>query len=399
MSKIKINNQIVDYHWLSDTENVAAQQLLQLHHNRLRACCLCLNDARNRQLVIKKRSYFFLARKSGSCGNHAEWCELYFAPTLTLSRDGKLPAIIEKGDTLDVKLNCYLNVNRPDQPKINGGHTSAGTGANRSTVTLLGFLNLCLQKSRMNTWFPHRKYDRSFNTVEKNMAAIADDITIAKRPLSEILFMPRWEKDREHSHEQNQQRLLDKTAKSGKAIIVIGIVKRWIASKMDDGGIGVGLDLLDKLFWMPSETAAATERSFGQLISEIGKTDRYILAICTVFRSRQHFSIADIALMRTNRQFITVDSSYELRVADQLIAEQRAFTKPLRLDGERYLPDFLLNDCQASWVLEVFGVSGDLEYQARKMQKIAYYRDNQVPCWQWTPETDQTIPEFPLIKS
>jgi len=310
-----------------------------------------------------------------------------------------LPAIIEKGETLDVKLNSYLTVSRTDHPKTNGGQPPAGTGPSRSGVTLLGFLNLCLQKSRMNTWFPHRKYDRSFNTVEKNMAAIADDITIAKRPLSEILFMPRWEKDREHSQEQNQQRLLDKTAKSGKAIIVIGIVKRWIASNRNDGGIGVGLDLLDKLFWMPAETAAETEKSFGQLISEIGKTDRTILAICTVFRSRQHFSIADIALMRTNKQFITVDSSYELRVADKLIAEQRAFTKPLRLDGERYLPDFLLNDCQASWVLEVFGVSGDPEYQERKAQKIAYYRDNQVPCWQWTPVTDQAIPEFPLKKA
>ena len=28
MSKIKINNHIVDYQWLSDTENVAAQHLL-----------------------------------------------------------------------------------------------------------------------------------------------------------------------------------------------------------------------------------------------------------------------------------------------------------------------------------------------------------------------------------
>ena len=72
---------------------------------------------------------------------------------LALSHDGKLPAIIEKGETLDVKLNCYLNLSRPDPSKTKGGQTTTRTGKSRSEVTLLGFLNICMQKSRMNTWY------------------------------------------------------------------------------------------------------------------------------------------------------------------------------------------------------------------------------------------------------
>jgi hypothetical protein len=316
--------------------------------------------------------------------------------SLTLSQDGKLPAIIEKGEILDVKLKCYLNLWHPDRSNTKGGKTATRTGKSRSVVTLLGFLNLCMQKSKMNTWYPNRKYDRSFNTVQKNIAAIADDIIINRRPLSDILVMPRWEKDRETSQNQSQQILLEKTADSDKGAIVIGVVKRWIPSKWEDGGVGISLDLFDDLLWMPTETASATEHSSGQFISEIGKSDRYIIAICTVFRSRNKYTIGEIAFMRTNKQFIPVDSSYELQVADKLIAEHRAFSKPLRLDEEKYLPDFLLHDCQNHWVLEVFGVCGDPGYQVRKAQKIAYYRDNHVLCWHWTPETDRIIPDFPL---
>jgi hypothetical protein len=154
MSKIKISHHIVDFHWLSDAENMAAQRFLERHyHGLVRPRCLCLNDHRNRELVIKKRRYFFLAKISHTGGHHAEWCEQYVTQTLTLSHDGKLPAIIEKGDTLNVKLNCYLNVSHADPSKTKAGQATTRTGKSRSEVTLLGFLNLCLQKSRINTWF------------------------------------------------------------------------------------------------------------------------------------------------------------------------------------------------------------------------------------------------------
>ena len=106
-------------------------------------------------------------------------------------------------------------------------------------------------------------------------------------------------------------------------------------------------------------------------------------------------TIGDVALMRANKQFITVQSSYELRIADKLINEQRKFTKPLRLDREKYLPDFILNDCESNWVMEIFSVVGNPQYEEQKAHKLAYYRENGILCWQWTPDADDSIPAFP----
>jgi predicted nuclease of restriction endonuclease-like RecB superfamily len=99
--------------------------------------------------------------------------------------------------------------------------------------------------------------------------------------------------------------------------------------------------------------------------------------------------------MRTNKQFIPVDSSFELQVAEKLIDEYRAFAKPLKLGDDPYLPDFVLNDCRGKWVLEVFGVTGDEKYHTRKLEKIQYYHDKHMRCWQWSPGSDSGIPPFP----
>jgi hypothetical protein len=65
-------------------------------------------------------------------------------------------------------------------------------------------------------------------------------------------------------------------------------------------------------------------------------------------------------LIRANLQFIPIDSSYALQVADKLIAERRTFSKSLKLEDElRYLSDFLLHDCGKPWVMGVFGKIND----------------------------------------
>ncbi|MDT4292353.1 DUF1173 family protein [Methylomonas sp. MO1] len=99
-------------------------------------------------------------------------------------------------------------------------------------------------------------------------------------------------------------------------------------------------------------------------------------------------------MIRTNLQFIPVESSCELQVADKLIAERRPFSKPLKLDGElRYLPDFLLHDCKEPWVMEVFGMTNDGKYQTHTLETVL---PGQVHfCWQLSPEVNGQMPLFP----
>jgi hypothetical protein len=394
MSKTIINGRLFEFDWLSDPENRPAQDLLRKHYQSpSRPVCGCLKDSRNRELVIKKRNRFFLAKLPGTGENHAHWCELYGANDTASSHGKCLPAIIEQGEFLNINLNSYLDLN------INLNQSSVGgnmPNSNRAALTLLGLLNVSFQKSRINVWSPHRRFDRTINTIEKNVMGIAENILVRKRRLSDILVIPRWETDKANSVKQNRQILFNKTSKPGKGVIVIGIVNRWIESKKEIGGIGVGLDLLENLLWMPPETANAAQQSFGQLISEVKKKDRYIFAICTVFRSGEYLTIGDIGLMRVNKQFIPADSSYELQVADKLITERRAFSKPLRLESEDYLPDFVLHDCETDWLMEIFGIKNDVEYQAHKYKKLRHYKEHNINCWQWSPDKDDNIPPFPM---
>lgn len=405
MSNIIFNNrETYDLDWLSNPTNSKAQNLFGRHyHSPVRPKCQCLVDGRNRELVIKKRTRFFLAKLPGTGENHAAWCDLYGTTTTDASGpDGKIPAIIENGNKFDINLSSYLELSPHNGTAYLDNNYCNHSGAcdSRNSVTLLGLLQFIWQQCRLHIWFPKRKFLRNINTVQESVDAIASQINIRKRRLGNMLVIPNWRKgiNRAKNLENNQQKLFKLTPKFGQSAIIIGMINRWIPSKNGDGSIGIGLDLLNKLLWMSPETAAAAKKSFGQLINEIGRDDRYIVAIATVFRNGGYCTITDIALMRTNTQFIPVDSSYELLVADKLIAESRQFRKPLRMERERYFPDFVLMDCVTNVVMEVFGVQGNIEYDERKTEKLAYYREKKTNCWHWTPAEEKDMPDFPDIE-
>ncbi|WP_409018315.1 DUF1173 family protein [Caballeronia sp. LZ035] len=99
-----------------------------------------------------------------------------------------------------------------------------------------------------------------------------------------------------------------------------------------------------------------------------------------------NFRIFDLALQLCNSSFIRCDSSYEVAMANRLIAERRRFKKPLRLaPGDDTLPDFQLTDTSTPTAIEVYGMLGNAQYLARKTQKQAIYARAATPCVEWIP--------------
>ncbi|MDF3882661.1 hypothetical protein [Cupriavidus basilensis] len=73
-------------------------------------------------------------------------------------------------------------------------------------------------------------------------------------------------------------------------------------------------------------------------------------------------------------------------MADRLIAEGRAFEKPLRhVDRAPVHPDFRLTDTAPPTVIEVLGLAGDPEYDRRVAEKRAHYQQAGIPLVEWTP--------------
>lgn len=65
-----------------------------------------------------------------------------------------------------------------------------------------------------------------------------------------------------------------------------------------------------------------------------------------------------MAVMLTARFYIPCDSSYEVAMADHLIAAGRSFVKPLRYDGtSATFPDFVLTDTAPATYVEVWGIT------------------------------------------
>lgn len=105
-------------------------------------------------------------------------------------------------------------------------------------------------------------------------------------------------------------------------------------------------------------------------------------------------------LMATSRNFIPVDSTYELDVAHALVAERRRFMKPLRYEAGTSIPfaDFILLDTPQEIYMEIYGITNDMGYETRKLQKRKEYKAAGVECWEWTPSESKIWPPFPSSK-
>jgi Protein of unknown function (DUF1173) len=134
----------------------------------------------------------------------------------------------------------------------------------------------------------------------------------------------------------------------------------------------------------PAAIAAAGQRAGGRRIG-----------LFYLERSRGGYAVAvDAALMLTNGCYIPADSSYEITMADALLAADRAFVKPLTYDGgrEAVFPDFVLTDEPRSYV-EVWGLPGRRDYEHRKATKKAFYQRHASRWLEWT--VTEPIPDIP----
>ena len=115
---------------------------------------------------------------------------------------------------------------------------------------------------------------------------------------------------------------------------------------------------------------------------------------------RPNVTVVSLALMAVSPQWIPVESSHELAVAERLVQERRAFMKPLRFDADQdvVFPDFILRDTneERGTPMEVWGRS-DAAYRARRQEKIDYYRRHfgADRWWHWNASAKDAMPLFP----
>lgn len=105
-----------------------------------------------------------------------------------------------------------------------------------------------------------------------------------------------------------------------------------------------------------------------------------------------YLRLVDAAVMLVSADFLPADSSHEVVMADRLVAAHRAFTKPLRYGGQAVFPDFVLPDHPTA-VVEVWGLTGREDYEARKRAKREHYVAENITVLDWT--VSDPLPPIP----
>lgn len=408
MSKVNAAGQVFS---TEDYENAPlrySRPLLQAKIEIGHALCLCTSP--NPQLVIrrvasKSGDRFCLATWPNKGTEHATSCRFYHSEDdYAFDRAKRLAAIMVNDDGFSIRPDFSLRrLNaQPTTPLPRASNAPRGASAQRDTMGLLGTLEYLWQTAGLNQW-QHSSLPsnpaRWTNLVTRLTSVLAQG-RLGSQSLEDITYVvPAFDIDRQEENEAKFTAMLDqhkKTPEATPSFLVIGEVKRVVRSEKT---FRVFLrHHAQSLFMFPSLAGAIATRypvAESMLLKEDERDDHVVGLFLVEVTDRGNLWVRDAALMPCSREYIPCDSSYEVRLANQLTNERRAFVKPLRLEyDDDLLPDFKLMDTHKPISMEVWGMNTP-EYNAHRDEKISRYRARGETLWEWEAWRSASIPVIP----
>lgn len=260
-----------------------------------------------------------------------------------------------------------------------------------SQMSLLGLLHLLIQRGEINTWWPRMRGKRNTPLVMHLLRRGAAEVWYAESPLSDHLMTGLLA--RTHSFENDRQEHIFTSAlqKRERLLCVIPLSQYRAEHAMERLLSTWMFGSLPRL-QMPAGMWARTAQFFPFAMQHWVAHGR-VLAIAqispTYVRGKHAGAeVAALALQAVSAQWIPVDSQRELAVCEQLVAQDRAFVKPLRFDAGHgdIFPQFILRDTGAphGTPLEVLPATGP-RANVSAQEKERYYRENfDAPTvWSW----------------
>jgi hypothetical protein len=399
---------LLDFQESPERYSVAA---LYARNNIGHADCLCRTP--NPKLVIAMRAgRFYIAGWPNDGHLHDARCTFFKSKT----RDSGLDAyskesLIQKPDgSFNVRLNQPFSIevgadvrsSAPVKSPMSGGNSS------RRTSSLLGFLHFLWEESNLNRWYP--SWRRDWFLVRRHLYATLSKGISCDRELSRAVYVvPKYSQRSASYISQAWERWAEPLTASAMAALKIKEKKLSKVTRIQTGIImgrlkqveknerGYVLKLKDHPhpIYASKTIVESIERQFGDLSP---KPDVELIVMAMVLPSAKgYFSLIDMAVMRTTTAFMPGDSSYEVALAKQLVADGRHFSKPLRYDSrDAVFPDFVLHDTgDQDTIMEIYGMAGNKTYESRKKEKQGYYRKSGAKIWEWDLTQDKAAPPFP----
>jgi hypothetical protein len=362
------------------------------------ATCLCATE--RRQLVIRRLGTgFILARWPPTGTAHDKnTCTFYDderrSPPGAATPDD--PFFV--GPTgLNAKIDVSTTIRTADPVPGSGSSSDTGGSASRRSAGLLTFLEYLWGGANLHKWFGDRY--RSWGTCFARLSEQIEGGQLNSHPMARIMHvMEPFTEERKAEIDARFQLFLERIARddhSSRRGFFLCEIKEFKPSKFGYQVL-IRQSILTRIF-ISAKLHDALATRFACAWSGIGTAQRRNAALIVLERnSTGTLNVIDMAAMLLNKAYLPCDSSYEVALADWLVAEHRRFTKPLRhVNAEAVHPDFVLTDVEPKTIIEVYGMSGNAKYDVRKLEKRAHYQAQGIPCIEWNP-TAETLESLRL---
>ncbi|OXJ06865.1 DUF1173 family protein [Burkholderia sp. AU6039] len=370
-------------------ENPAAfvRQLERAKINPGYAQCLCRGAASPLRLQIRRYgSLFHLAGWPDEGPLHDRLtCSFHKDPSDGGNESGKtLPGIVATAAGLRAKLDVALT-QRTVGAVSKGPRQAGAPPTSRRSAPLLGFLQTLWQVAGLNRW---SGVDRARNWGVCNARVLAEisDAVINGAPAEKVLHVMRrfHEADRTAINAEFDAflaRVVQRDGTNHRGLVIGEISEIGVTPY----GRSIILRQSAKRYYCSTELIALAEKRYGHAMRALGDRDARVVAMLVIERTpKGHHVVVDLAAMLCSSAYITCDSIHEVAMANRLVAEGRAFDKPIRLDeGADMLPDFVLTDTAEPTHIEVYGMNGMAEYESRKREKQRLRIARGIPAVEW----------------
>ena len=269
----------------------------------------------------------------------------------------------------------------------------------RSRMTLLGVLNHLWALSQLNRWGAGWK--RDWWRVTQLLLPVIEQGAIGQQALMDCMYLvPELSQGRRDAIDGAWLRFSQKLAprkNNVKLGIVLGEAIRVRPSKF---GFSLTLRYFAPYLFFSDALRSQLCTSFPHAYRCIGgEGEQHVIAMCLVEMSpKGNLTLIEAALMATSEHFIPVDSGYETQLVKLLVDHNRSFFKPTKLEtGESSAPDFVLTDTLPPTGLEVLE-KNDIEYVARKAQKLDLSSSPGNPFWVWVAFNHLPPPPLPGVQ-
>lgn len=349
--------------------------------------CGCTAGRPRPKLVIRRhREIFLLARWPEQAQLHGDICPFQRRNTGKGGTGTELDPFRFRNGALDIRLDASLTISsRTPAKPVKSNPEGESKKPQRRTAGLLAFLEFAWEQAGLNLWTGAG--GRGWSACWSQLSAELADCRINNQPADKTLhIMARWDPARKAEILAEQDawlaRLTPSAAGSPRGLLIAEVVSH----EPSQFGAKFVLRQTQLRCFMSGALYERLLRSYGPALAGVGQPNQRCVAMLLVEKpaDRNYLTIVDGAAMLTNAQFLPCDSTYEVAMADHLVALRRAFRKPLRHIGHAPVhPDFVLTDTATDVQIEVLGLTGNPEYDARMASKREHYRAAGATVVEW----------------